>query len=141
MAYLPLPGPVPDPDDAPFWEYCRQHELRFQRCTVCGRFRHPPAPCCPHCRSFESEWVRAPEVGELFSYTVVHHPVSEAIRPHLPYNIAIVAFPECGGVRLISNVVDAAPDELRIGMKLQLIWEAAPDGQPLPRFKTVRSER
>jgi len=141
MAYLPLPGPVPELDDSPFWEFCAQRELRFQHCKSCGRFRHPPGPCCPYCQSFESDWVRAPEQGSLFSYTVVHHPVSEAIRPHLPYNIAIVAFPECDGVRLISNIVDLAPSELRIGMPLWLDWEVADNGQPLPRFRARKTNR
>ncbi len=132
--YLPVIEPHPGVDDGPFWEFCRRRELHFQRCADCGRFRHPPGPCCPHCLSFRSDWQRAPQTGEIFSFTVVHHAVNTEMRAYVPYNIAVVAFPECGGVRLVSNVVGAGPDELRIGQKVRLVWETLPSGLSLPRF-------
>lgn len=139
MAYLPseIPGPEPTIDDAPFWRYCDARELRFQRCADCSRFRHPPAPACPHCQSLASEWVKAPEQGELFSFTVVHHPAHPAISPVLPYNVAIVAFPECDGLHLISNIVDVRPEELTIGMRVGLTWETAGNGHTVPRFRRL----
>lgn len=136
MGYLPAAGPVPNHDDLPFWESCRNRELRFQRCTGCGRFRHPPVPACQACQSMAFGWEPAGTAGVLFSYTVVHHPVSEAMKAHVPYNVAIVAFPNCGGVRLVSNVIDVAPDGLRLGMPLELVWEAADNGWLLPRFRS-----
>lgn len=137
MGYFPegTPGPEPTIDDGPFWSYCDKHELRFQKCASCGHFRLPPGPACPNCRSFEAEWVKAPEVGEVFSFTVVHHPAHAAVKPILPYNIAIVAFPECNGVRLISNVIDAVPEQVKIGMKVRLVWDKAGNGATVPRFK------
>ena len=137
MAYLPddLPGPEPTIDDRPFWDACRMRELRFQRCTDCGRFRHPPAPVCARCGSRRSDWVRAADEAELFSFTVVHHAADDAVAASVPYNVAIVLFPSFDGVRLVSNVVDCAADELRIGMRLSLVWEVAGNGVPLPRFR------
>jgi hypothetical protein len=137
MTYLPngVPGPQPTLDDKAFWDYCQQRELRFQRCTVCGRFRHPPAPVCAACRSLESEWVRAPETGVVFSFTIVHHPAHPAVATSTPYNIVIVDFPECGDARLVSNLIDVAPQEVRIGMKVTLVWETADNGLIIPRFK------
>jgi uncharacterized OB-fold protein len=131
--YLKVPGPVPDDDDAVFWDHCRRHELRFQRCDGCLRFRHPPAPHCPHCRSPHSSWHTA-GAGVLFSSTVVHTPRPELGAPG-PYVIALVSFPRCGGVRLVSNIVNHAGDEsLPIGEALDLVWEDADNGIPLPRF-------
>lgn len=137
MAYLPaeVSGPQPTIDDRQFWEFCQQRELRFQRCAACGRFRHPPAPVCSQCRSFESEWVRAPETGEVFSFTIVHHPAHPAMKDRLPYNIVIVDFPECGHARLVSNLIDVEPEEVRIGMPVSLVWETAGNGLTVPRFK------
>jgi hypothetical protein len=137
MAYLPaeIPGPQPTVDDQPFWDYCQQRELRFQRCLSCRRFHHPPAPVCSHCRSFNSEWVRAPETGVVFSFTIVHHPAHPAMTNVVPYNIVVIDFPECDHVRLVSNLVDAAPDEIHIGMKVTLVWEIAGNGMLVPRFK------
>jgi uncharacterized OB-fold protein len=137
MAYLPneVPGPRPTVDDQVFWDYCQQQELRFQRCAACQRFRHPPAPVCPQCRSVESEWVRAPETGVVFSFTIVHHPAHPAVSAVTPYNIVIVDFPECSHTRLVSNLIDVLPEEVRIGLPVVLVWEATGNGRIVPRFK------
>ncbi len=129
-----VPGPDPTIDDAPFWNSCAQRKLRFQRCPECKRYQHPPTPACPRCKSFEREWIEANDEAELYSFTVVHYPSLKGIEDTLPYNVAIVRFPSFNDVRLISNVVDTKPDELRIGMKLSLVWEER-DGILLPRFR------
>jgi uncharacterized OB-fold protein len=135
MSYLPLPGPTPSIDDAPFWQSCHDRALRFQRCAACRRFRHPPGPGCPACTSLASTWEPASDDARLFSFTVVRHAVSQALVAHVPYNVAVVEFPAIGGVRLISNVTDVPPAELRIGLPLVLDWQVAPNGVPLPRFR------
>jgi uncharacterized OB-fold protein len=137
MSYFPpeISGPQPSIDDQVFWNYCQQHELRFQRCANCKRFRHPPGPVCSACLSFEVEWILAPEVGTVFSFTIVHHPAHPAVATRLPYNVVVVDFPECDHVRLVSNVIDAAPDDIRIGMIVSLVWETAGNGLPVPRFR------
>ncbi len=136
-AYLPeaVPGPQLNVDDQAFWSYCQQRELRFQRCSSCGRFRHPPGPACSQCLSFTSEWVRTPEQGVVFSFTIVHHPAHPAVTDVVPYNIVIVDFPECGHARLVSNLIDATPEEIHIGMKATLVWETAGNGLLVPRFR------
>jgi uncharacterized OB-fold protein len=78
--------------------------------------------------------VEAPELAHLFSYTLVYHPVSELVREHVPYNIAIVSFPGLDGVRLISNILGVVPQDIRIGMELRLFWDVADNGMALPRF-------
>jgi uncharacterized OB-fold protein len=136
MAYIPddLPGPTPNVADQAFWDYCQQRDLRFQRCAACGRFRHPPAPACPGCRSFETEWLPATATGVVFSYTIVHHPAHPSMKTVVPYNVAIIDFPECGHVRLVSNVIDADPAELHIGMQVSVVWETAGNDMLVPRF-------
>ena len=137
MAYLPdeIPGPAPNDTDRTFWHYCQQRELRFQRCTSCHRFRHPPTPVCPRCRSFTSEWVLAPSTAEVFSFTIVHHPAHPAMKALVPYNIVVVDFPACDHVRLVSNLIDVPPQEIRIGMEVVLAWETAGNDMAVPRFR------
>jgi uncharacterized OB-fold protein len=137
MAYLPdeIPGPEPTVADQQFWDYCQQRKLRFQRCSACQCFRHPPTPACPYCHAFESEWLQAPETGVIFSFTIVHHAAHPAMKEIVPYNVAIVDFPECDHARLVSNVIDVAPTDIRIGMAVTLAWETAGNGMIVPRFK------
>lgn len=139
MTYLPaeLWSPEPTIDDAGFWEGARQHEIRFQRCSDCGRFRHHPTPGCARCGSLKSEWVKAGDDAELFSFTIVHYAADERVKAHLPYNVAIVRFPSCGDVRLVSNVVGTPSDRLEIGMKLKPVWEDTAGGIPVPRFEVA----
>tara|TARA_R110002096_G_scaffold82291_6_gene191522 strand:+ start:12535 stop:12915 length:381 start_codon:yes stop_codon:yes gene_type:complete len=120
-------------DAVPFWDWCRKRELRFQQCGSCGRHRHPPSPFCRFCGSDKVEWDPAPNEAELFSYTVVHNAVTEELKPYVPYNIAVVGFPSLQ-VRLISNIIDLPPSELRIGMPLRLTWQECDDSTPLPLF-------
>ena len=136
MGYLPASVPSPEPtiDDRLFWEYCGARELRFQRCSDCGRFRHPPGPACPHCHSFRSDYVVARDEAELFSFTIVDHAAHPSVEAVLPYNVAIVLFRSFDNVRLVSNIVDIAPEDIRIGLRLHLVWEEAGNGTLLPRF-------
>lgn len=137
MSYLPdsLPGPEPAIDDKVFWAFCQKKELRFQKCGQCGRVRHPPAPGCQKCGSFEIEWVEAPDEAEIFSFTIVHHAAHEAVRDVLPYNIAIVIYPSLDDVRIISNVVGTANEHVAIGRPVALVWEKAGNGMWIPRYR------
>jgi uncharacterized OB-fold protein len=136
MSYLPdgMPTPFAGPDDAPFWEACNRRELRIQRCAECGTFRHPPLPICAVCRCTRCEWAEVPGTGTVFSYTIAAHPTHPALRGHQPYNIAVVLLDGAGDVRLVSNVMDVANEDLTIGMRVRLQWDALSDGQFLPRF-------
>ena len=141
-SYLPDLGAIAAPqlpEHVRFWAFCARRELRFQRCAGCARWRHPPAPLCPHCSSPELTWEPAPARAELFSYTVVHHASSPALRDRVPYNVAIVAFPELIDIRIISNVIDVPPDQLSIGMPLELAWQEQAPGRVLPLFVRARA--
>ena len=136
-AYLPpgLPPPLPDLDDLEFWEHCNRRELRIQHCTSCGHFRHTPMPTCPACRSMEFTWAEVAGTGTVFSYTIAHHATHPALRGFGPYNVVVVLLDGADDVRMVGNVVDVAPDELHIGMKVVLHWETLDDGATLPRWR------
>lgn len=134
--YLPetLPPPEPTLDDAVYWKHLAERRLTFQSCADCGKVRHPPMPLCPQCRSSGVAWVEAPSVGILFTYTVVHYAAHADVAAALPYNVAVVEFPELDHVRLVTNIVGAEGDALGIGMPVELVWEPFQDGW-LPRFR------
>jgi uncharacterized OB-fold protein len=47
--------------------------------------------------------------------------------PELPYVVAIVELPEQEGLRLTTNIVDCAPEEVRIGMPVEVTFEQHDD--------------
>jgi hypothetical protein len=42
------------------------------------------------------------------------------------------------GVRLTSNMVDCAPDQLEMDMPVEVVYEAVTDEVTLPRFRRIR---
>jgi uncharacterized OB-fold protein len=125
----------PDVDTAPFWEACRRRELRFQRCRACTRFRHPPLPGCPHCGETADEWVTVAGRGCVFSYTIVHHPAVPALRDAVPYTVVVVELDDVPGARLVSNLLEVRPEDVRVGMAVELVWDEPAPGVVLPRFR------
>lgn len=136
MSYLPAGTPLglPTPDEAPFWAACQNRELRIQRCASCGLHRQPPGPICSRCHSTASEWHQVPGTGSVFTYTVVHHAAHPVLKPVVPYNIAVILLDKADDVRLVSNVIDTR-EGLKIGARVELIWEEAAEGRLLPRFR------
>jgi uncharacterized OB-fold protein len=52
----------------------------------------------------------------------------------VPYAAAVLELEE--GVRILGNVVDCPPDELRIGMPLRVDFEKQTDSITLPVFRS-----
>ncbi len=127
----------PDLHTQEFWDFCAKRELRFQRCLGCGRFRNPPMPGCRHCGDTRSEWIPISGRARVFSYTNVHHPAIPQIAADVPYSVVVVEFDDAPGARLISNLLGARPEQLRIDMPLELVWDEPAAGVVLPRFRPL----
>lgn len=113
----------------PFWEAASRQELVMPRCSDCAKFRWPPGPFCPHCRSQAVEWLPAGP-ARLYSFTVLRQKGEDGERHVAP---GLVEFPEAGGVRMMAPIVDTPREDIRIGAGLVLCW--APAGETnLPRF-------
>jgi uncharacterized OB-fold protein len=52
----------------------------------------------------------------------------------VPYVVAIVEL-EDAAVRLFSNVVGIDPEEVRIGMPVEVVWDDVAPGVAVPRFR------
>ena len=128
-----LPLPVPTADNAPFYDAARRGELRLQRCTGCGRYRHYPRPTCPACLSREHTWERLSGHGTVWTWTIVRGPTLPAFEPKLPYNVVDVLLDE--GVHFVSEVLDCAPEEVRAGMPVEAVFVPASDALTLVKFR------
>lgn len=123
--------PLVNRDTEPFWNACSEGRLVLQRCRVCDSFRHPPSPLCHACLALEHEWVEASGRGEVWSFAIIRDRL-EGWPGEVPLAVVIVALEE--GVKLISNLL-AEPDAIHIGMKVEVCFEAGPDGTQLPKFR------
>jgi len=130
------PLPYIHDETLPFWEGCKNHELRLQKCPDCGQIRFYPRSICSNCLSGNTEWVKAGGKGRVYSYTVSYRPAAEAFLEDLPYNIAIIELDE--GVRMMSNIVDCADEDLKIGMPVEVVFDDVTPDITLPRFKPAQ---
>ncbi|WP_406731515.1 bifunctional MaoC family dehydratase N-terminal/OB-fold nucleic acid binding domain-containing protein [Streptomyces sp. NBC_01794] len=125
------PRPVINRDNAGFWEGVAEHRLLIQRCEGCGTLRFPWLPGCGACGSPAWDTVDASGAGTVYSYVVIHHPPFPAFDP--PYAVGLIELVE--GVRMVSNVVGAPHDEVRIGMPVQLEFLRVDHRLELPVFR------
>ena len=128
-----LPLPRTGGMSAEFYRFCRQHELRFQRCTQCGTWRHIPRDMCAKCGSFDWEWARSSGKGKLFSWTTAAQPMLPQFADRVPYSPVIVELDE--GPRLATWVTDIPPEQLRVGMPVKLWFDDINNEVTLPKFK------
>jgi uncharacterized OB-fold protein len=123
--------PTVTPDTRFFWDAAKEHRLLIQRCAGCATLRHPPRPMCPRCNSLEWDTVTASGRGTLYSFVMPQHPQYPWFE--YPYVVALVELEE--GTRLVTNIVGASPEDLSIGMPLELCFEEFDDGLVLPQFR------
>ena len=112
--------PRVDEESRGYWEALQRHELYFQRCADCRLDRFPPRALCPACLSAAVEWVRASGRATVYSYTVTYQNQAPGYRDELPYVLAVVQLEE--GPRLMTNLIDCAPDAVRIGMAVMVAF-------------------
>jgi uncharacterized OB-fold protein len=132
-----MPTPAASRETLPWWEAAAAHRLVVQRCTACGRPRHPPGPACPACHAFGFEWLTSSGRGTVYSFTVVHRAFVPSLAAKVPYVVAIVALDDVPAIRLVSNLVDVDPATVRVGLPVAVVWEDVAPGLALPRFRPV----
>jgi uncharacterized OB-fold protein len=115
---------------SPYWKGARQGRVMLQRCLDCSRVWHPPAPTCPGGPAHRIEWFAASGRASLYSYTRVEHAAHPAVLVALPYVVALVDLEE--GPRLVCNLLEAAPTQLRAGLPVTLSAGPAAGGLELP---------
>jgi hypothetical protein len=134
MSTAPPLLPEITPEMAPFFAAARRHELVAQRCRGCGTYRLPARDLCSRCLSREASWERVSGRGTVFGVTVMHQSYHPAYTT--PYAVVVVELEE--GARLISNVVGCAPDEVRVGMPVEVVFEELSAEVTLPKFRPLR---
>ena len=120
---LDRPLPRPTQLSKPFWDATARHELVLQRCTIDGHYEWTPQFACSKCLNESLEWVAVTGLGTVYSYSVVHRPQGPEFE--VPYIVAIVELDE--GPRMLTSLVDISPDEVQIGMPVQVSFEDAGD--------------
>ena len=116
-----------------FYDYCKQHQLRFQRCTDCRAWRHLPRDMCAKCGSFNWEWAQSSGKGKVFSWTTAVQPMLAQFADMVPYSPVVIEMEE--GVRLVSWLTDVEPDDLRLDLPVEVVFDDVTPEVSMPKFK------
>lgn len=115
--------------------------LRILRCQSCGYYLHPPIPLCPDCRSADVEFEAVSGKATVATYSVNYQQWMPG--PEVPFIAAIVELIEQPSVRLRTNIIGCAIDQVRIDMAVEVVFEHHPDPDGdvyIPLFKPADSE-
>ena len=126
------PLPLPDPETAFFWEATARRQLEILRCQTCKTWVHYPKPSCWNCSSGDLKPEGVSGRGTVYSYTVTHQDVPGYTAP---FAVVIVELEEQAGLRMVSNVVDVPPEDVRIGMPVEVTFQPVAEDVWLPLFK------
>ncbi|MCG8670583.1 MAG: OB-fold domain-containing protein [Pseudomonadales bacterium] len=127
-------APIENYDNEHYWEGLRQGKLLIQRCTSCGTLRHPPQPMCECCQSTEWDTIESTGKGTVYTFTVMHYPEI----PPFDYPNAIVLVDLEEGVRLVSQLENCKPEDIEIGMAVEMEIKEVQEGMSLPIFKPAQ---
>jgi uncharacterized OB-fold protein len=119
----------------PYRDAAARGELAIQRCRACRRWIHFPESACPGCGSAQLAFEPVSGQGKVETFSVVHKSFVPEFQGREPYVIAWIALPEQAGLRVFGNVVDAAPEDMSIGMPVEVFFEARDGNVALPNFK------
>jgi uncharacterized OB-fold protein len=120
-----------------FWTSGQDGTLRIEQCRDCGTWIHPATGTCFACQGENVELTAVSGRGTIYSFTVNHQPWFGDIGP---YTVVLVDLDEGTAdnpVRITSNLVGTDPDEVSIGMTVEIFFIEAEDVW-LPQFRAVK---
>jgi uncharacterized OB-fold protein len=125
-----IPAPEPNPETQPFWDAATRGELLLRRCGGCGEAHFYPRTICPLCGSADTAWEQASGAGTIYSFSVMR-------QAKIPYAIAYVTLDE--GPTMMTNIVEADLDAIRIGQRVRVVFVPTEGGAPVPMFRPLEA--
>jgi len=115
-----------------FWEKLKEGKVYATKCRKCGKVYYPPQGDCAPCLSSDIEWVELSKDAVLETYThALQRPAG--FDQYEPYIIAIARTKD--GVRVMGWLEGIKPEEVKVGMKLEMSTRKLPDGFLVITFK------
>src|ERR1700722_7005783 len=110
-----------------------RHDFYIQRCGDCGDTRYYPRALCTSCMSSKTEWVKCSGRGKVYTFTATYQNQAPGFRESLPYIRAFVELDE--GLKMLTNLVDRAPEQVKIGMPVEVVYEDVTPEVTLAKFR------
>ena len=130
---IPIMRPYIDQDNQAYWDAVKQHKLVVQHCRACDLTSSATTdvPILPFTGHSGMEAVL--RQGKAIFFCKLHHRSMAYPAFKLPYAVVLVELEE--GVRLTANTHEIHPNEIFIGMPVEIMFEDLEDDLTLYRFK------
>lgn len=122
-----------------YWAGCKQRRLLIQRCKACGMYRWYPRYMCGNCSSLDTEWAEVRGRGKIYSYVTVYRSPLPAFRDDVPYTNVVVELDDIPYIRMLGRLIDCQPEEAKIGMPVEVVFDDATEEVTLPKWKPASS--
>lgn len=137
MLQSPQGKPLPEITDLtrPFWSAAREGRLVMQKCAACGTLDFFPKPWCIECGERRLEWCEVRKTGTVYSHTIATTVMMNlpGWKGDLPVTLCLVDLDD--GPRMYAQLTDCAPDQVRVGMRVQAYFEVISDEAGIPKFR------
>ncbi len=120
-------------ETVPFWEAVDGGTLAVQRCADCGHQQLYARDACARCHRRHLDWAPAAGKGVVYSYTVVRRAPSKQFADEVPYVLGLVELEE--GPRILVRIEGCEPDDVRVGLPVEVAGPGDAAGRRLPPFK------
>jgi uncharacterized OB-fold protein len=122
---------------APYWDAAKQGVLAIQYCPACALYQHPPDAACPSCHSTALEFRPVSGRGRVFVTSTMYQPRVVGFEDSVPFTCVAVELEEQPELLVLTNLVDAGPDEPVD--EVEVTFEPIGDGFSLPQFRPRRT--
>ncbi len=133
MSELRFDLPLVDDETRAFWTASQDGRLLLKVCAACGAVHYYPRSFCPECWSEDVSWLEASGRATLYTHSTVYMNDLPPFGERVPYIAAVVDLAE--GPRMMTEVIDATPDQLEIGMALQVVFRPLTDDVTIAVFR------
>ena len=117
-----IPAPGQNLESKPFWDAAKEGKFLIKRCNACGEPHWYPRTMCPFCHSTDTAWMESKGEGVIYTFSVMRR------NTPVPYAISYVTLDE--GPAVLTNIIDADFDTLKIGDRVKLKWSSTGEGNP-----------
>ena len=125
--------PLPEfrPETKPYWEATKKHELKLPKSKTNNKFFFYPRAVSPYDdMSQDIEWADASGRGKVWTYSIHNMGPTKAYKGDPPYVVALVELDV--GVKMMTNIVDCDPQDVKIGMEVEVVFDDITEDVTLP---------
>jgi uncharacterized OB-fold protein len=116
-----------------FYDNLEKKKIVGNKCPKCGDVFVPPRKICGKCNKIiplEKNWIDLPNTATVNNFTITSYKVNDrSSRKAKPQIIAMVQI-DGSNTAIIYRLLDIAPEEVKIGMKVKIEWNNNTKGDP-----------